>query len=84
MTNSPGPLPGQEEAGQSASEQLRLPISVPALEKYMLDNVPGFTAPVSVKQFNLGQSNPTYFLTVRLKRNTADGRVLGRRKGRDQ
>jgi hypothetical protein len=46
-------LPGQEEAGQTASEA-RMPISVPNLEKYMKENVQGFTAPVSVKQFNLG------------------------------
>ncbi|KAI9009035.1 kinase-like domain-containing protein [Hyaloraphidium curvatum] len=57
------PLPGSEEAGQTASADLRLPIDTAALERYMEANVAGFTKGLQVKQFNLGQSNPTYFLT---------------------
>ncbi len=34
------------------------------LVEYLLANVDGFEGPVTVKQFEGGQSNPTYFLTT--------------------
>ena len=34
-----------------------------ALERYLVDHVPGFVAPLAVEQFKGGQSNPTYRLT---------------------
>ena len=33
------------------------------LETYLVENVPGFAAPLTVEQFKGGQSNPTYRLT---------------------
>ena len=35
-----------------------------ALEKYMTENVAGFSGPLSVEKFKGGQSNPTYLLTT--------------------
>jgi len=35
---------------------------VTALERYAVANVPGLTAPLSVRQFKIGQSNPTFLL----------------------
>lgn len=35
-----------------------------ALERWMLDNVPGFAGPMSVEQFAGGQSNPTFRLAT--------------------
>ncbi|PWY86972.1 phosphotransferase enzyme family domain protein [Aspergillus heteromorphus CBS 117.55] len=47
--------------------EVRQPIDVPSLERYLDHNVPVIKTPVQVKQFGFGQSNPTYQLT------TADG-----------
>ena len=33
------------------------------LTQFMVSNVNGFKPPLSLKQFKLGQSNPTYFIT---------------------
>src|ERR687885_150932 len=33
-----------------------------ALERYLVANVPGFRGPIELKQFQGGQSNPTYYL----------------------
>ncbi|HEV8438649.1 MAG TPA: phosphotransferase [Methylomirabilota bacterium] len=35
---------------------------VPTLERYMRDHVPGFSGRLTVRQFQGGQSNPTYYL----------------------
>jgi aminoglycoside phosphotransferase (APT) family kinase protein len=37
---------------------------VAALERYLRAHVPGFTGPLTVRQFRGGQSNPTYFLAT--------------------
>ncbi|KXJ94947.1 phosphotransferase enzyme family protein [Microdochium bolleyi] len=42
--------------------RVRQPIDTAALERYLVGHVPGFTAPLEVKQFGFGQSNPTYQL----------------------
>ncbi|KAI0023402.1 acyl-CoA dehydrogenase family member 11 [Xylariomycetidae sp. FL0641] len=42
--------------------QVRHPIDVQALEKYLQHHVPEIQTPVEVKQFGFGQSNPTYQL----------------------
>ncbi|KAL4898176.1 kinase-like domain-containing protein [Aspergillus ambiguus] len=42
---------------------VRQPIDVPALERYISQNVPEIQTPIDVKQFGFGQSNPTYQLT---------------------
>ncbi|BCS19017.1 phosphotransferase family protein [Aspergillus puulaauensis] len=41
---------------------VRQPIDVPALERYIDQNVPIIKTPLEVKQFGFGQSNPTYQL----------------------
>lgn len=43
--------------------QVRQPIDVASLERYISENVPDIAVPVDVKQFGYGQSNPTYQLT---------------------
>jgi aminoglycoside phosphotransferase (APT) family kinase protein len=49
-------------AGTSAvREQHRFDES--ALERYLVEHVPGFSGPLTVEQFKGGQSNPTYRLT---------------------
>ncbi|EEH16096.2 hypothetical protein PABG_06183 [Paracoccidioides brasiliensis Pb03] len=53
---------------------VRQPIDVPALERYLNQNVPSVKTPVDVKQFGFGQSNPTYLLTA------ADGQKCVMRK----
>ena len=35
---------------------------VPALERYLIEHVPGFRGPLQVRQFRGGQSNPTFLL----------------------
>ena len=35
---------------------------VDALERYLTGHLAGFTAPISIRQFRGGQSNPTYYL----------------------
>jgi aminoglycoside phosphotransferase (APT) family kinase protein len=37
-------------------------IDEPALERYLVEHVPGFRGPIELKQFQGGQSNPTYYL----------------------
>lgn len=51
---------------RAVSERLRFEIA--PLEKWLSENVEGFTGPLTVSQFKGGQSNPTYRL------DTADGR----------
>lgn len=43
--------------------QVRQPIDVASLERYISEHVPDIAVPVDVKQFGYGQSNPTYQLT---------------------
>ncbi|KAI1470426.1 acyl-CoA dehydrogenase family member 11 [Daldinia caldariorum] len=43
--------------------EVRHPIDIPALERYIAQNVPEIKLPLDVKQFGFGQSNPTYQLT---------------------
>src|SRR5918996_755166 len=35
---------------------------VGALERYLVGHVPGFSGPLDVRQFQGGQSNPTYYI----------------------
>jgi aminoglycoside phosphotransferase (APT) family kinase protein len=42
---------------------VRQPIDIKSLEKYIDNNVPAITTPISLKQFGFGQSNPTYQIT---------------------
>ncbi|KAG2205949.1 hypothetical protein INT47_005267 [Mucor saturninus] len=37
-------------------------LNVQVLETYLVQHIPGFTAPLNISQFQLGQSNPTYLL----------------------
>ncbi|KAI1807156.1 acyl-CoA dehydrogenase family member 11 [Daldinia bambusicola] len=43
--------------------EVRHPIDIAALERYIAQNVPEIKLPLDVKQFGFGQSNPTYQLT---------------------
>ncbi len=45
-----------------------LRFDVARLEAYLVDKVPGFAGPLSVKQFRGGQSNPTYLLETPARR----------------
>ncbi|KAJ5485520.1 hypothetical protein N7539_005508 [Penicillium diatomitis] len=54
--------------------EVRQPIDVPSLARYLDQNVPEVKTPIEIKQFGFGQSNPTYQLI------TADGRKLVLRK----
>lgn len=45
--------------------QVRQPIDVASLERYISSHVPEIPVPIDVKQFGYGQSNPTYQLTDR-------------------
>ncbi|KAL7415579.1 hypothetical protein BDY24DRAFT_381593 [Mrakia frigida] len=48
--------------GQTTSE-IRTSLDLVSLEKYLQKNLDGFKGPMkSIKQFNSGQSNPTYLL----------------------
>ncbi|KAJ9613995.1 hypothetical protein H2200_002131 [Cladophialophora chaetospira] len=43
--------------------EVRQPIDLPSLERYIDGNVPQIKTPLSLKQFGFGQSNPTYQIT---------------------
>ena len=45
-----------------------LRFDVTRLEKYLTDNVKGFSGPLGAQQFKGGQSNPTYLLTTPQRR----------------
>jgi aminoglycoside phosphotransferase (APT) family kinase protein len=45
-----------------------LRFDVTRLEKYLADNVKGFSGPLTAQQFKGGQSNPTYLLTTPQRR----------------
>ncbi|KAI8147441.1 kinase-like domain-containing protein [Fennellomyces sp. T-0311] len=52
-----------EDLGQSTSGIRKgHELNAAALEDYLVKNVPGFTRPLEISQFKLGQSNPTYML----------------------
>lgn len=53
---------------------LRVALDVSALDAWLAGNVEGYAGPLTVKQFNGGQSNPTYRLT------TPGARYVMRRK----
>ncbi|OZJ04403.1 hypothetical protein BZG36_02396 [Bifiguratus adelaidae] len=51
------------EYGQSTSEvRPGHQLDRGKLETYLVENIPGFKPPLEIKQFKLGQSNPTYLL----------------------
>lgn len=64
----------QTELGQSTSA-IRNQLDVAALEKYMTSHLHGTKGPIEVKQFKLGQSNPTYLIT-----DAASNRYVLRKK----
>jgi aminoglycoside phosphotransferase (APT) family kinase protein len=45
--------------------EIRQPIDIASLSKFIDQNVPDIKTPIDVKQFGYGQSNPTYQLTDR-------------------
>ncbi|KAI7865801.1 kinase-like domain-containing protein [Spinellus fusiger] len=52
-----------KETGQATSSiRSGHEIDVQTLEKYLTKHIPGFSSPLQVSQFKLGQSNPTYLL----------------------
>ena len=53
----------QDDANQGAGV-IRTEVNEAALAEWLSANVEGYQAPVSVDQFNGGQSNPTYRLTT--------------------
>ncbi|MEO0031351.1 MAG: hypothetical protein RIS94_1109, partial [Pseudomonadota bacterium] len=56
-------MSGIEEANKGAGE-VRVAFDQAALAAWMERHVEGFAGPLSVAQFNGGQSNPTYCLTT--------------------
>ena len=54
--------PSNKKIGGEYGE-VRANIDVDKLNAYLVNRIPGLSAPVAVKQFKFGQSNPTYFLT---------------------
>ncbi|KAJ5339847.1 hypothetical protein MYU51_020629 [Penicillium brevicompactum] len=54
--------------------EVRQPIDIPSLERYIDQNVSEIKTPLEIKQFGFGQSNPTYLLTA------ADGKQVVLRK----
>ncbi|KAI9320542.1 kinase-like domain-containing protein [Dichotomocladium elegans] len=52
-----------KEGGQATSEiRAGHELNVAALEAYLVAHIPEFRTPLEVKQFKLGQSNPTYLI----------------------
>ncbi len=60
--------------GQTTGVRTGHEIDVAAIERYLADHVEGFRGPLEVRQFEGGQSNPTYFL------HTADRDYVVRKK----
>ena len=46
--------------GGTTEVPAKLSLDLIALEKYMVNNVPGHCGPITIKKFSSGQSNPTY------------------------
>lgn len=55
-------VPNATMSYDATTEKYRHELNVAALEAYLVANIPGFTAPLDVKQFKHGQSNPTYLI----------------------
>lgn len=53
-----------DAGANSGAGALRVPIDQPALEAWLAAHVPGFAGPLTIAQFNGGQSNPTYRLST--------------------
>ncbi len=51
-----------ETAGALAAGEVRAPIDVAALERFMAAEIEDYSGPLTVRQFKGGQSNPTYRL----------------------
>lgn len=66
-------MPVGDDANQGAGV-IRTEVNEAALAEWLLANVEGYQAPMSIDQFNGGQSNPTYRLT------TPEARYVLRRK----
>jgi aminoglycoside phosphotransferase (APT) family kinase protein len=64
----------QIAAANVGTGEVRTPLDEASLAAWMATNVDGFAGPLSVEQFNGGQSNPTYRLS------TPDRRYVLRRK----
>ncbi len=60
--------------GHTVAVKAQHAFDVARLDAYLADTVPGYRGPLEVKQFEGGQSNPTYLLT------TPDRRYVLRRK----
>jgi aminoglycoside phosphotransferase (APT) family kinase protein len=45
--------------------EIRQPIDLESLSRYISFNVPEIALPIDIKQFGYGQSNPTYQLTAK-------------------
>lgn len=52
------------ESADSGAGAPRTPLDEAALARWLASEVPGFEGPLSIEQFNGGQSNPTYRLTT--------------------
>ena len=75
MANNSGPVsPDAIEAANKGAGAVRSAFDEAALAAWLADNVAGYAGPLTVEQFNGGQSNPTYRLT------TPDARYVLRRK----
>ena len=61
---APGPAAGKKYAQEEIDVKAAHRFDVARLEAYLLANVPGFAGPLTVKQFEGGQSNPTYSLAT--------------------
>jgi aminoglycoside phosphotransferase (APT) family kinase protein len=64
------PSPGSELESPRASPAETTPVrqghrfDIAALERYLTDRLPGFSGPLHVRQFEGGQSNPTFHLAA--------------------
>lgn len=65
---------GNHAEANMGAGKVRVAFDEAALERWLAANVEGFAGPLTVEQFNGGQSNPTYKLT------TPDARYVLRRK----
>ncbi len=59
-----GNTPDAIAAANRGAGEVRSAFDQAALERWLAANVPGFAGPLTVEQFNGGQSNPTYRLTT--------------------
>ena len=62
-------MPGDAGTGADANQgagAIRTAVDAGALEGWLTANVPDYAGPLTIDQFNGGQSNPTYRLTTPL------------------